>query len=438
MRKSLIISLFLCLVFSVPAMASPRVTIDGQPLPFTDSQPIIEEGRTLVPLRAIFEAMGASVGWNQDTQTITAVKDDTSVVLQIGSNAPIVNGQVKQLDVPAKIINGRTFVPLRFISEAFGSIVNWDSNAQTIRIQANTGPKYERIVNNDGSIYEGITQNGLFNGRGTLSWPNGAKYVGDWVNGIRSGEGSYTWSNGDMYTGYWVDGDPHGQGTLIWADGNKYVGNWIDGERTGQGTYISVRGEKSIGEWKNGLRHGPGTVYSSNGDRMVGNWINGKLEGTVTAYFINGDVMVTEYENNKLIEGSARIVSSNNPIFRNPPPVYTKPQINVGITTPLILVADDDKATFLGELTTNKFSSDSVFNDYGTYGSKYSTDSIWNNYGQYGSKYSMYSAFNKYAANPPMIIDGNGKVVGYLTVNESKADGISPYIINEMLKDLGI
>lgn len=123
---------------------------------FTDAVPTIVNGRTLVPLRSIFEAMGASVGWKLDTQTVTAVKSGTTVVLPVTSAAATVNGQVIQLDVPAKIINGRTMVPLRFVSEAFGATVNWDDISQIVTIQTYSGPKFERIVYNDGVIYEGM------------------------------------------------------------------------------------------------------------------------------------------------------------------------------------------------------------------------------------------------------------------------------------------
>lgn len=85
----------------------------------------------------------------------------------------------------------------------------------------------------------------------------------------------------------------------------------------------------------------------------------------------------------------------------------------------------NDGKTFLGKLTTNKYDSDSVFNEYGTYGNKYQSKSIWNEYGDYGSNYSNTSAFNKYATKPPIIIL-DSKVIGYLTVNTTLANGISP------------
>lgn len=106
------LTLLMCLAFSTPTLAAPTVTLNDQQLSF-NVPPIIENSRTLVPLRAIFEAMGTTVTWDQNTRTATAFKGDTTVVLQIGSTTPTINGQVKQLDVPAKIVNGRTLAPFK-------------------------------------------------------------------------------------------------------------------------------------------------------------------------------------------------------------------------------------------------------------------------------------------------------------------------------------
>lgn len=127
--------IFFCFILAFPVMAAPSVILDGQPLMFSDAEPIIEDGRTLVPLRAIFEAMGADVSWEQSTQTATAVKGNTILALSIGSIQPTINGSVQQFDVPAKIVNGRTLAPLRFVGEAFGGTVQWDSASQTITIK---------------------------------------------------------------------------------------------------------------------------------------------------------------------------------------------------------------------------------------------------------------------------------------------------------------
>ncbi len=133
-RSKWILPLLVALFFVIPSpamAATPSVQLDGKRLTF-DVPPIIEDGRTLVPLRAIFEAIGAKVTWDQQTSTATASKGDKTIVLKIGAEAATINGQIKHLDVPAKIINGRTLAPLRFVGEAFGGTVSWDPSTFTI------------------------------------------------------------------------------------------------------------------------------------------------------------------------------------------------------------------------------------------------------------------------------------------------------------------
>jgi len=110
-----------------------NVLFNGSPLSF-DVPPQIINGRTMVPMRVIFEAMGATIEWNGDTQTATATKGNTVVVLQIGNTSPTVNGQVIPLDQAAIIVDGRTLAPLRFVAEAFGGTVEWDGATQTASI----------------------------------------------------------------------------------------------------------------------------------------------------------------------------------------------------------------------------------------------------------------------------------------------------------------
>lgn len=92
------------------------------------------DNRTMVPLRAIFEALGAEIEWNGETRTVTSVKDDTTVSLTVGENVITVNGGAKELDVSAQIKDNRTLVPVRAISEAFGCDVAWDGETRTVTI----------------------------------------------------------------------------------------------------------------------------------------------------------------------------------------------------------------------------------------------------------------------------------------------------------------
>lgn len=131
----------------------------------TDTPPTIVSGRTMVPLRAIFEAIGAKVEWDSETRTATGTKDDTIVVIQIDNKIALVNGESKELDVPAQLINDRTMVPARFISESMGCTVTWDSNTQTTAVANKlkeqhlyvtaTGEKYHYSGTcNGGTYYE--------------------------------------------------------------------------------------------------------------------------------------------------------------------------------------------------------------------------------------------------------------------------------------------
>lgn len=123
-------------VSTVPFENDIAVTVNGERVKF-DARPQIIDDRTLVPLRAIFEALGAQVNWNADTKTVTAERQETQVSLTIGSNALIVNGEQKTLDVPAQIIQDRTLVPVRAIAESFRCIVDWDGERQMVTVTEN-------------------------------------------------------------------------------------------------------------------------------------------------------------------------------------------------------------------------------------------------------------------------------------------------------------
>ena len=127
-----------------------RVQLNGQTMSF-EVPPIIENGRTLVPLRAIFEALGATVEWNGDTRTVTATQGNMVIILPIGSLTPTVNGVDYPLDVAATIVNGRTLAPLRFVGETLGATVDWDGDTRTVFISTNTagGLPAEVIVRED-------------------------------------------------------------------------------------------------------------------------------------------------------------------------------------------------------------------------------------------------------------------------------------------------
>jgi len=109
------------------------VTLNGTPIKF-DVTPIIENDRILVPFRVIFEALGAEVDWNYETQIAIAELREMTIVLTIGSEIAYVNGQPIELDVSPRIVDNRTLVPLRFVAENFGFDVEWNDVTKTISI----------------------------------------------------------------------------------------------------------------------------------------------------------------------------------------------------------------------------------------------------------------------------------------------------------------
>lgn len=113
-----------------------KVFVRGQRPNFdANARPMIQNGRTLVPVRAITEAMGARVGYDEKQQKVMINNGTVDVNLFINNKGAIVNGKRVNLDEPARIVNGRTMVPLRFISENLGANVNWDGETETITVE---------------------------------------------------------------------------------------------------------------------------------------------------------------------------------------------------------------------------------------------------------------------------------------------------------------
>jgi hypothetical protein len=115
-----------------------RVFVNGYQ-PTLDVPPIIRDGKTLVPVRGVFEALNAEVSWDEAKQEVTIVKDELTLVLSINQNTALKNGEEIALDMPAQIVNGRTMVPVRFIAETLGAKVEWDPADYAVRILTGTG-----------------------------------------------------------------------------------------------------------------------------------------------------------------------------------------------------------------------------------------------------------------------------------------------------------
>lgn len=138
------------------------VTLNGNKLTFSEN-PYIENGTTMVPMRAIFEALGASVDYDTETKAITATKGSTVIKLFANSDTATVNGKEVTLTSPVANKNGTTMVPLRLVSEALGAEVSWDAESKTINIsisEKNTKEETSTIKLNEldetysGEIYD--------------------------------------------------------------------------------------------------------------------------------------------------------------------------------------------------------------------------------------------------------------------------------------------
>lgn len=139
--KKIILGILTAMLAAVPVFAHPPITVfvDDTVLSF-DQPPIIQDDRTLVPMRSIFEAMGATVVWDEPAQMISAFRGEDTIVFLVGHEALYKNGEmVYTMAVPAQIVNDRLLVPLRAIAESLGTGVSWD------------GIQYEIRINSDGS-----------------------------------------------------------------------------------------------------------------------------------------------------------------------------------------------------------------------------------------------------------------------------------------------
>ncbi|MFD0961629.1 copper amine oxidase N-terminal domain-containing protein [Paenibacillus chungangensis] len=142
MKKRILLVLIMAVLvngFALTASAASKpptfvtVVMDGMKLWFPDAQAFIDENqRTLVPVRFVAEALGAKVGWEAESRSVPIQKDTQSIRLTIGSNIATVNDEEVAFDTQAVMQGGRTFVPLRFVSEILGVAVEWDSKTNTV------------------------------------------------------------------------------------------------------------------------------------------------------------------------------------------------------------------------------------------------------------------------------------------------------------------
>ncbi len=124
---SIVLTIFLLLSLSSQVFAV-GIVYQNKPISM-DAPAKIIDGRTLVPIRAINDALKGVIDWDKKTQQVTINKGNMNIILKIGERTALVNKKEVKLDVPAQILSNRTFVPLRFVSQYFGHKVEWDGHS---------------------------------------------------------------------------------------------------------------------------------------------------------------------------------------------------------------------------------------------------------------------------------------------------------------------
>ena len=138
------------------------VSIDGEIVEFEGQGPAIVDGRTLVPVRGVFEALGFDVEWFQEPGTATLDRDDLAVRITVGVSFFLLNDAQHPLEVPAQIIEGRTMLPIRAVLESVGYYVGWDAATRTVLVSTNPieDVQPEPVQEPAGETIEGITAEG--------------------------------------------------------------------------------------------------------------------------------------------------------------------------------------------------------------------------------------------------------------------------------------
>lgn len=118
----------------VQAATDIKVTVNQAPVKFPDQKPYLDHSRVLIPTRFVAQSLGGKVEYNSANKTVTIEQSGKTITLKINSSKVTAGSKVVTLDVPAKVIRGRTMVPLRFVSEAMGATVDWNQNKSLVVI----------------------------------------------------------------------------------------------------------------------------------------------------------------------------------------------------------------------------------------------------------------------------------------------------------------
>ena len=146
----MVMMIILSALLAIPVHAEAvSVTIDGEPLMIPADEPgpyINNQNRTMIPITFVSRELGAQVNWNENDRRVTIGGDNNRVQLDIGTREALVNGTKVYFDTEAVITESRTFVPLRFVSEALGLFVKWDAEERTAAIHTEDSGEVEAVI----------------------------------------------------------------------------------------------------------------------------------------------------------------------------------------------------------------------------------------------------------------------------------------------------
>ena len=151
------VSVIMLMAFTTTSFAQLplRVVVNGNRVNFPDAEPFIDDnGRTQVPVRFVSEALGAEVSWEGSTKTVTISQGDKEIKIVIGKKDYTINGEKSLMDTEALLKEDRTFVPVRFVSEGLGARVDWDPAVRTVYIDTREKGDIKDDTPKDGSIIE--------------------------------------------------------------------------------------------------------------------------------------------------------------------------------------------------------------------------------------------------------------------------------------------
>jgi len=166
-------------------------------------------------------------------------------------------------------------------------IVNLYASTEDINLQRN---KSGALQLPDSSVYEGETKDGVFHGKGKLTWSNGSVYQGEFKNGLMHGKGTHKLISGAYYKGSMKQGLKSGKGTLTFANGDIYTGDFSNDALDGMGELQMSNGATYNGHFKKDEFNGEGKFTSSNGDIYQGQFVNSEASGASKILYENGDV----------------------------------------------------------------------------------------------------------------------------------------------------